>query len=97
MVGKGGKMTWRLYQKKPVIITATQWQGTGDLPELVTPHHFTPGAYLVNGRPMTEYGEIEIRAGIAVVYPRDWIINEPGRGYYVMSPLQFETEFDLVE
>lgn len=86
------------FQKKPVIVEATQWFKNGDHPEVhfTTLEPFDPRACDICDKPMGEHGFIDTLEGGHIVCPGDWIITGVAGEYYPCKPDIFEQTYEPV-
>lgn len=91
------------FRKKPVVVEATQWMGSGSEPSNVTPIWEYRDVWLDSlkpcthcGSPMHEHGWIDTLESGHIVCPGDWIITGVKGEHYPCKPDVFEATYEPV-
>jgi hypothetical protein len=84
------------YQKKPVVIEATQWFKMGDHPSVFYTVTFHKPECKHCGKALTNHGWVPTLEGDHIVCPGDWIITGVKGEVYPCKPDIFEMTYSEV-
>jgi hypothetical protein len=87
------------YRKKPLVIQAVQFDGTGGMPEVELHMIDSDTDWICQtcGNPSSMHGNVKTLEGYHIACPGDWIITGISGEHYPCKPDIFEKTYEAVE